>query len=50
MAGIMVFTTLAAAIRAGYQVYDRIPGGYLVRMRTARGWAMALVDLRRPCR
>lgn len=46
MPGIMVFATLSAAIRAGYQVYDRIPQGYLVRTRTTRGYALAIVDCR----
>ena len=44
MAGLMVFKSLADALRAGYQVYDRTADGYLVRTRTAAGWAMALVS------
>jgi hypothetical protein len=43
MPGIHVFKTLADALRAGYQVYDRTTDGYLVRTRTANGWAMAIV-------
>jgi len=43
MPGIQVFKTLADALRAGYQVYDRTSDGYLVRARTANGWAMAVV-------
>jgi hypothetical protein len=43
MPGIMVFKTLADALRAGYHVYDRTDHGYLVRTRTAAGWAMAIV-------
>jgi hypothetical protein len=43
MAGLVVFKTLADALRAGYQVYDRTPEGYLVRTRTQNGWAMAIV-------
>jgi hypothetical protein len=46
MAGIVVFRSLAEAIHAGFEVYDRTAEGYLVRMRTARGWALALVTLR----
>jgi hypothetical protein len=46
MPGIQVFNTLADALRAGYQVYDRTEHGYLVRTRTASGWAMALVTCR----
>jgi hypothetical protein len=46
MAGVMVFKTLADALRAGYHVYDRTEHGYLVRTRTAAGWAMAIVSCR----
>lgn len=45
-AGLMVFKTLADALRAGYQVYDRTADGYLVRTRTSAGWALALVSVR----
>ncbi|MBV9103369.1 MAG: hypothetical protein JO060_07240 [Candidatus Eremiobacteraeota bacterium] len=44
MAGLMVFKSLADALRAGFQVYDRTPDGYLVRTKTQSGWAMALVS------
>ena len=43
MAGLMVFKSLSEALNAGYQVYDRTADGYLVRVLTPRGWAMALV-------
>jgi hypothetical protein len=43
----MVFTTLADALRAGFQIYDRTAEGYLVRTRTSSGWAMALVTSKR---
>ena len=43
MAGVMVFKSIPEALRAGYQVYDRTADGYLVRIRTERGWALALV-------
>jgi hypothetical protein len=46
MPGIQVFKTLADALRAGYHVYDRTEHGYLVRTRTASGWAMAVVTCR----
>ena len=46
MAGVMVFKTLADALRAGYHVYDRTEHGYLVRTRTSAGWAMAIVSCR----
>ncbi len=44
MSGLMVFDSLADALRAGFQIYDRTHDGYLVRTRTAGGWAMALVN------
>jgi hypothetical protein len=47
MNGLMVFSTLAAAINAGFMVYDRTSTGYLVRTRTQHGYALAIVDLRR---
>ncbi|MEO6990229.1 MAG: hypothetical protein ABI346_09020 [Candidatus Baltobacteraceae bacterium] len=43
MAGLMVFKSLADALRAGFQIYERTQDGYLVRTKTANGWAMALV-------
>jgi hypothetical protein len=48
MPGLMTFDSLAAAIRAGFSVYDRTETGCIVRMRTSAGWAMALVEVRRP--
>jgi len=47
MKGLLVFSDLADAINAGFQVYDRTPNGYVVRTRTAQGWAMALVQVRK---
>ncbi len=44
MSGVMVFNSLAEALRAGYQVYERTNEGYLVRTRTDAGWALALVN------
>lgn len=41
----LVFHSLAAAIEAGFQVYDRTATGYLVRTRTAAGWALAIVEV-----
>ncbi|HEV3156445.1 MAG TPA: hypothetical protein VGZ00_03800 [Candidatus Baltobacteraceae bacterium] len=43
--GLMVFSTLADALRAGFEVYDRTSDGYLVRTKTTKGWALALVRL-----
>lgn len=44
--GLMVFNSLAEAVRMGFEVYDRMPDGYIVRTRTDRGWAMAIVQAR----
>lgn len=43
MQGITTFHSLQDALRAGYQVYDKYELGYLVRTRTAIGWANAVV-------
>lgn len=43
MQGLVVFKSLADALRAGYQIYDRTETGYLVRTKTAAGWAIAIV-------
>jgi hypothetical protein len=45
MHGITTFDSIQAALRAGYQVYDRSADGYLVRTRTSAGWALARVVL-----
>jgi len=43
--GLLVFKSLEEAIRAGYQVFDKTPTGYLVKIRTDAGFALAIVDL-----
>lgn len=45
MAGVVVFPSLAAAIHAGFEMYDRNAEGYLVRIRTAHGWAFAIARI-----
>jgi hypothetical protein len=42
MPGLVRFNSLAEAIRNGFQVCGQCPEGYLVRIRTERGWAMAI--------
>ncbi|MGP6156449.1 MAG: hypothetical protein ACLPYS_02775 [Vulcanimicrobiaceae bacterium] len=44
MSGVMVFQSLREAVLQGYQVAQRTERGYLVRIKTGAGWAMALVD------
>jgi hypothetical protein len=46
MYGIMTFSSLSYALHAGFQVYERTSEGYLVRTRTAAGWALAVVRVR----
>lgn len=41
----LIFRSVADALQAGYHVYDRTTTGYLVRIKTERGWALALVEL-----
>ena len=43
MQGLTIFRSLNEAIHYGFEPYDRTAGGYLVRIRTARGFAFALV-------
>ncbi|HEX5274266.1 MAG TPA: hypothetical protein VFW34_03250 [Candidatus Rubrimentiphilum sp.] len=44
MSGVVVFTSLRAALNAGYHVYGRTERGYLARLRTDGGWALAVVE------
>jgi hypothetical protein len=46
MKGLLVFRSLGEAVRAGYQVCDRTADGYRVRIRTSRGWALAIAVVR----
>ena len=46
MNGMLIFRTLTEALRAGFEVYDRTAAGYLMRTRTDRGYALAVVDLK----
>jgi hypothetical protein len=48
MAGILIFSSVDAALRARFEVYDHTDYGYLVRCRTARGWALAVVHVVSP--
>lgn len=50
MAGITVFRSVSEALRAGFQIYDPTSYGYLARIRAARGWALAVVDVREQTR
>jgi hypothetical protein len=41
--GLMVFSSVADAVRAGYRVYDRTRDGYIVRTNINGRWALAVV-------
>jgi hypothetical protein len=43
MPGVMVFATLAEALRAGFEPIEFTPSGCFVRGRTPAGWALAIV-------
>jgi hypothetical protein len=47
MQGLLVFTSPDEAIGAGFQVWDRTHDGYLVRIRTAHGWALAVAKYKK---
>jgi len=40
--GIVVFSSLAEALKNGFELYDRTREGYLVRAWSSHGWAFAL--------
>ena len=45
MPGMVIFRSLQEALHAGYQICERTPTGYLARIRTPNGWAMAVIEL-----
>lgn len=47
MNGTVVFHSVRDALNAGYQICGRTDEGYLARIRTARGWALARIILPR---
>ncbi len=48
MGGLQVFKSLRTAIQSGYTVYDRTPGGFLVRTKIGDRWAfVSVVEERR---
>ena len=45
--GVLIFSSLADAIRLGYQIYDKTKDGYLLRTKNSDGlWAMALCQIK----
>ena len=45
--GIVVFKSVREALDAGYHIYGRTGDGYLARLRTERGWALAVIVISR---
>ncbi len=45
--GILVFRSVREALDAGYHIYGRTDDGYLARLRTERGWALAVIVISR---
>ena len=43
MTGVVVFNSVADALKAGYHIYGKTEDGYLARLRTQGGWALALI-------
>lgn len=43
MSGVVVFTSVRDALKAGYHIYGKTEDGYVARIRTQGGWALALV-------
>ncbi len=41
--GIVIFGSIRDALDAGYQIYAKTDDGYLARLRTERGWALAFI-------
>ena len=41
--GLKIFRSLREAKDAGFDIYDRTPDGYLVRIKTEAGYQFALV-------
>ncbi len=42
--GMLVFRSFEDAARNGFQFYDKVTGYSIVRMSTAAGWALAMVE------
>jgi hypothetical protein len=43
--GVLRFASLTAALHAGFQVCGHTADGYLVKIRTVRGWGLASVSV-----
>jgi hypothetical protein len=45
MPGVLRFSSLTAALHAGFQVCGHTAGGYLVKLKTTRGWGLAIATV-----
>lgn len=43
MQGLLIIRSVADALAQGFEIFDRTSDGYLVRKKTDRGWALAIV-------
>lgn len=43
MSGVVVFNSVREALAAGYHIYGKTEDGYLARLRTPAGWALAVI-------
>jgi len=43
MQGVLILHSMADALAKGFEFFDRTADGYLVRKKTERGWALAIV-------
>ncbi len=46
--GVVVFDSVRDALQAGYHIYGKTDDGYLARVRTERGWELALIVIGAP--
>jgi hypothetical protein len=42
--GMLVFRSIGEALKAGFQIYDRTPNGYIARAKIDGYWQMALIE------
>ena len=43
MQGVLIIKSMTEAFAQGFEFFDRTSDGYLVRKKTPRGWALAIV-------
>ncbi len=43
MQGVLIIKNMADALAQGFEFFDKTADGFLVRKKTQRGWALAIV-------